>query len=130
MTFLVVSILMCMKKTSVILLTVTGLAGCGLLERDPPKPTIPLPAPAAFAELKNCMLCHQKDDYWKAPSWKEIAQKYSKDPNAESAVTQIVLEGGVGQFGEKRMPSQKLLITTDEAHYLVKWILKGAPDDQ
>jgi cytochrome c len=91
----------------------------------PVQPTIPRPAPAQFAQQKNCLACHNATGNMVGPSWQAVSAKYKSDPNATSTLTQKVLNGGQGSFGPAQMPAQANNLTPDEATYLVEWVLKG-----
>ena len=114
-----------------VLLGIMLLTACG---ESAPKsdstvqPTVPLPPPAAFASLKNCIACHNATGNMVGPSWHTIADKYKGDGTASDRLATKVLLGGAGSFGAVAMPPQKTKLTPDEANYLVAWILKGAPN--
>lgn len=90
----------------------------------PAKPTLPLPTASVFIEQKHCLACHTSDAEVRAPLWRNIAEHYKGDKDAVSKLTEKVIQGGSGSFGSAKMPSQYKNITTDEAKYLVEWILK------
>ncbi len=85
-----------------------------------------LAAPAAFAsadlaQKKNCMACHAVDKKLIGPSFKDVAAKYAKDKNAVATLSQKVIKGGVGAWGQVPMPANA--VTEAEAKQLVTWIL-------
>jgi len=82
---------------------------------------------SAFAQLelakqKNCLACHSVDKKVLGPSYKDVAAKYAKDPDAEARLVKKVREGGTGVWGKNVMPANPK-VTEAEAQSLVKWIL-------
>ena len=90
------------------------------------QPTQPLPPPTTLAMQKNCIACHNATGNMVGPSWHAIADKYKNDAGAADRLTAKVLNGGTGSFGAVVMPPQSSKLTTDEARYMVDWLLKGA----
>ena len=71
-----------------------------------------------------------------APSWKDIAQKYRRQKDAEDRLTQVVLEGTgndgkdrhwKGKVGELGMFPNSQEVDERQAKELVHWILSFAP---
>jgi len=56
------------------------------------------------------------------PSYKDVAAKYAKDPNAEAKLAEKVKKGGSGVWGQVPMPPNAAVPDAD-VHSLVKWIL-------
>lgn len=114
-------------KTMGIVLTL-ALASCDNTNnlKKVVEPTIPLPMPHIFAQQKNCFACHSLSGNMIGPSWTNIAQHYKNDPKNINTLTEKILNGGSGSFGQANMPPQKNNLTADEATYLAKWILNGA----
>lgn len=90
----------------------------------PAKPTLPLPPASAFIEQKHCLACHTTDAEVRAPLWPRIADHYKGDKEAVNKLSEKIIKGGSGSFGQEKMPSQYKNITPDEAKYMVEWILK------
>jgi cytochrome c len=97
-----------------------------------------------LATTKDCYLCHRAkserrnpDDLLPfAPSWKDIAQKYRGQKDAEDRLTQVVLEGSgndgkdrhwKGKVGELGMFPNSQEVDERQAQELVHWILSFAP---
>ena len=83
-------------------------------------------APAADANMElaqksGCLACHGMDKKLVGPSYKDIAAKYKGDKGAEAKLTQKVLKGGSGVWGQIPMPPNN--IPEAQAQQLVKWIL-------
>ena len=80
-------------------------------------------ASEALAKSRNCMACHSIEKKIVGPSYKEIAKKYAGQKDAEAKLTEKILKGGKGSWGEVPMPPNNSLVKPDEASKLVKWIL-------
>ena len=84
-------------------------------------------APAAHANEKlaqssGCMTCHAMDKKLIGPSYKEVAEKYRNDKQAEAKLFQKVKAGGKGVWGETPMPPNAHL-KDDDIKTLVRWAL-------
>jgi cytochrome c len=86
--------------------------------------TTALPAFAQLdlAQKKNCLACHAVDKKVVGPSYKEVAAKYAGQKDAVEKLTQKVVKGGVGAWGQIPMPANPQ-VTEAEAKQLVTWIL-------
>ncbi len=97
-----------------------------------------------LASAKGCYLCHRTKPARRnphdllpfAPSWKDIAQRYSRQKDAEDRLTQIVLEGSgndgkyrhwKGKVSEVGMFPNSQEVDETQARNLVHWILSFAP---
>ena len=86
----------------------------------------------ALAKKKNCLACHTVDKKSLGPTYKDIAQRYAKDKDAEAKVATAILKGtpppnGVGWKKEGKsiqafMPPNPS-VKPDEADKLAKWIM-------
>lgn len=74
-----------------------------------------------LAQKSGCLACHAADKKVVGPSYKEIAAKYKSEKGAEAALTQKVLKGGSGVWGQIPMPPNN--VSEAQAQQLVKWIL-------
>jgi len=74
-----------------------------------------------LAQKSGCLACHGVDKKLVGPGYKEIAAKYKGDKGAEAKLTQKVLKGGSGVWGQIPMPPNN--IPEAQAQQLVKWIL-------
>lgn len=79
-------------------------------------------ANADLAKSKNCMSCHSMANKVVGPAFKDIANKYAGQKDAEARLVQKVLKGGSGAWGVVAMPANTQ-VSEAEAHTLVKWIL-------
>jgi cytochrome c len=86
--------------------------------------TTALPAFAQLdlAQKKNCLACHAVDKKVVGPAYKEVAAKYAGQKDAVEKLTQKVVKGGVGAWGQIPMPANPQ-VTEAEAKQLVTWIL-------
>jgi cytochrome c len=79
-------------------------------------------APADLAKSKNCLACHSVNAKIVGPAFKDVAQKYKGQKDAEDKLTQKVLKGGSGVWGAIPMPANAQ-VSEAEARTLVKWVL-------
>jgi cytochrome c len=79
-------------------------------------------ANADLAQKKNCMACHAVDNKVVGPGLKEVAAKYAGNKDAAAALTQKVIKGGSGVWGQIPMPANPQ-VSEAEAKQLVDWIL-------
>ncbi|QNB06719.1 c-type cytochrome [Herbaspirillum frisingense] len=75
-----------------------------------------------LAKSKNCMSCHAPATKLVGPSFKDIASKYRKDPNAPAQLAQKIQNGSQGIWGSIPMPPNSQL-TAEDAMTLSRWIL-------
>lgn len=75
-----------------------------------------------LARRKNCVACHHVERKMIGPAYKAVAARYAKDEAAVPKLSEKVIKGGVGSWGQTPMPPQAS-VTPSEAETLVKWIL-------
>ncbi len=75
-----------------------------------------------LAKSKNCLSCHGVDSRLVGPGFKEVAQKYSGQPDAAAKLAEKVIKGGGGVWGNMPMPPNSK-VSPDEANKLVQWVL-------
>lgn len=78
-------------------------------------------ANAELAQKKNCMACHAVDKKLVGPAYKDIAAKYAGQKDAVAKLSEKVIKGGSGAWGQIPMPANS--VTPDEAKTLVTWVL-------
>jgi cytochrome c len=83
---------------------------------------LPAFAQADLAQKKNCLACHAVDKKVVGPAYKEVAAKYAGQKDAVEKLTQKVMKGGVGVWGQIPMPANPQ-VSEAEAKQLVTWIL-------
>jgi cytochrome c len=76
-----------------------------------------------LAKQKNCTACHAVDKKSIGPSYQDVAAKYAKDKDAVAKLTEKVLKGGTGNWGQIPMPANPQ-VSKAEAETLVKWIME------
>lgn len=82
----------------------------------------PALANEALAKQKNCLACHSVDKKIVGPAYKEVAAKYAGQKDAVDKLSQKVIKGGVGAWGQIPMPANAQ-VNEAEAKQLVQWIL-------
>ena len=70
----------------------------------------------------DCKSCHKEADKSVGPSFIQVSEKYGKDPNAVSYLTQKIIKGGSGVWGEVAMAAHPTL-TQEDAHQIIAWVL-------
>lgn len=74
-----------------------------------------------LATRSNCMTCHQMDKKALGPSFKEIAARYKGQANAQTTLTNSILQGVRGKWGRVPMAAQR--VSPADAATLSRWIL-------
>jgi cytochrome c len=75
-----------------------------------------------LARSRNCVACHHAERRMIGPPYNAIAARYANDPTAVRTLTQRIIEGSGGNWGQLPMPAQPGL-TPEDAEALVRWIL-------
>ncbi len=70
----------------------------------------------------DCKSCHKEADKSIGPSYQQVAEKYAKDPNASNYLSQKIIKGGSGVWGEVAMAAHPTLPQSDVGQ-IVQWIL-------
>jgi cytochrome c len=78
-------------------------------------------AQLALAQQKGCTACHAVDKKVVGPAYHDVAVKYAPQKNATDYLSQKVLKGSVGVWGQIPMPPNA--VSEAEARQLVQWIL-------
>lgn len=71
---------------------------------------------------KNCVACHHVERKMIGPAFKAVAERYGKDESAIKVLSEKIMVGGSGNWGQMPMPPQPS-VSPAEADALVKWIL-------
>lgn len=79
-------------------------------------------ASAELAKSKNCVACHHVERKMIGPSYKAMVERYGKDETAIKVLSEKIVKGGGGVWGQLPMPPQPS-VSPQEAETLVKWIL-------
>ncbi|HTL09876.1 MAG TPA: PQQ-dependent sugar dehydrogenase, partial [Chitinophagaceae bacterium] len=70
----------------------------------------------------DCKACHKEAEKSIGPSFIQVSQRYAKDANAMSYLTQKIIKGGSGAWGEVAMAAHPTL-SQEDAGQIVTWIL-------
>ncbi|QRR01718.1 ThuA domain-containing protein [Dyadobacter sandarakinus] len=73
-------------------------------------------------ELSDCKACHSIDKKSIGPAYREVAKKYEKERNSLARLTDKVLKGGSGVWGEQAMPGHPQH-KPEEVEEMVKYVL-------
>jgi cytochrome c len=76
----------------------------------------------SLAKSSGCLACHTVDKKLVGPGYKEIADRYRKDKEAEASLIQKVKVGGKGVWGDIPMPPNAHVKDAD-IKTMVQWIL-------
>lgn len=76
-------------------------------------------------DLSDCKACHGVDTKSVGPAYRDVAKKYKNDRNAVNNLSQKIIKGGGGVWGEQAMSAHPQ-IKEDEAKDMVRYILSLA----
>lgn len=77
---------------------------------------------ADLAKSKNCVACHHVERKMIGPPYKAMAERYGNDESAIKLLSEKIVKGGGGNWGQLPMPPQPG-VSTEEAEALAKWII-------
>jgi cytochrome c551/c552 len=80
----------------------------------------------ALMDKSDCNACHSVDNKIVGPAFKDIAKKYKGDKTAVAKLSEKIIKGGSGNWGEIPMAPHPQISTAD-AGDMVKYILSLAP---
>lgn len=69
----------------------------------------------------DCKTCHKVDSASIGPAYTKVAEKYRKDANAVNYLTEKIIHGGGGVWGEVAMPAHPNL-RPEDARQIVAWV--------
>ena len=75
-----------------------------------------------LAATMDCKACHKEAEKSVGPSYKMVADKYAKDPKARTYLTNKIIKGGGGVWGDVAMSAHPDL-KKEDAEMIVDWIL-------
>ncbi|MBX2898870.1 MAG: ThuA domain-containing protein [Cyclobacteriaceae bacterium] len=87
-----------------------------------------LPGKLAIAE-SDCKSCHLLDQKSAGPSYRDIAKRYAKDVRATEVLSDKILNGGSGNWGEVAMAAHPQL-TKAQTVQMVEYILSLATEEK
>lgn len=70
----------------------------------------------------GCLACHAVDKKMVGPAYKDVADKYRGQPDAEAKLVQKVKNGGAGVWGQVPMPPNPQ-VSDEDLKTVVGWIL-------
>ncbi|MCB9284918.1 MAG: ThuA domain-containing protein [Lewinellaceae bacterium] len=77
----------------------------------------------ALIDDSDCKSCHALDRKINGPAYKDIAEKYAKDPEGAKGLPQKIIKGGAGVWGEDLFMAAHPDISPKQAADIVSWIL-------
>jgi cytochrome c len=75
-----------------------------------------------LAKQKACMACHSVDKKVVGPAFKDVAEKYKSDKDADKKLAAKIRAGSSGVWGQIPMPANAA-VNEAEALTLAKWVL-------
>lgn len=88
-----------------------------------PKPTaVDLDQGKALIAKSDCLSCHRLDIKLVGPAYKDVADKYPQNKYNYNALTQKVIAGGSGVWGQVAMAAHPNLAAADDKK-MVEYIL-------
>ena len=75
-----------------------------------------------LAATLDCKVCHKENEKSIGPAYKQVAQRYQNDSKAKAYLTNKIIKGGGGVWGETAMAAHPDLKPSD-AEMIVDWIL-------
>lgn len=104
-------------------LLICSIFGIGLAKADTET--------AVLAQKNGCLACHRGAEKLNGPAYKEVAEKYAGQKNAEETLVKHIMQGtgpnGLGwmQAGKASLPFMpaNTSVSQQDAHKLAKWVL-------
>lgn len=84
---------------------------------------IPISSGQTLIENSDCFACHKMNETSVGPSFEAVADKYKDDPYAMDYLTNKIINGGGGVWGEHVMSAHPDF-TTDQTKSIVNYIMK------
>jgi cytochrome c len=78
--------------------------------------------PAALAQQRGCMACHQVETKVVGPAYKEVAAKYKGQEGAVDSLVAKVKAGGSGVWGPVPMPPNAH-VSDEDIKTIVEWVM-------
>jgi cytochrome c len=70
----------------------------------------------------DCLTCHKVDDRIKGPSYREVANKYAGQADAVKYLSEKIIQGGTGVWGQEVMTPHPM-VTQADAEAIANYIL-------
>lgn len=81
----------------------------------------------SIMESLTCKTCHNEDEPSVGPSYLDVAKKYSDDGSAVAHLTNKIIKGGSGVWGETVMPANPD-VKEGDAKKIIAWIMSLADE--
>jgi cytochrome c len=121
------------KKILVFSMIVTSFCACG---DESNKGTTATDKPAVEDITKNpdyqkglaligktdCLTCHKIEEASTGPAYRDVANKYTNDDKTITMLSEKIIKGGTGNWGQVPMVAHPAL-SSDDAKQIVKFIL-------
>ena len=118
-----------MKKTVFMIMVVTALTSCGGGGSTEEKPKVvditEDPVYKKGVEIvagNDCFTCHKIDEKNIGPAWRDVAAKYAGQDTAVKYLSQKIITGGSGVWGQVPMAAHPTL-SQEDAETLAKYVL-------
>lgn len=85
------------------------------------------PMGLAMIKTSNCMNCHAFKSKLIGPSFEQICKRYPHSLQNEDTLSNHILSGSTGRWGQAQMPSNKDL-NKSQARKIIEWIFKNSAD--
>ncbi len=82
-----------------------------------------------LTETLDCRSCHKMNEKSIGPSYMQVSERYKDDGNKYTYLSQKIINGGGGAWGEVMMPAHPTL-TDMEAHQIVEYISSLTDDNE
>ena len=82
-----------------------------------------------LTQVMDCKSCHKEDGVSIGPSFKRVAEKYAGDKKASAYLSQKIMKGGSGVWGDVAMSAHPDLAKND-MEQIVEYILSLKPKAQ
>jgi cytochrome c551/c552 len=76
--------------------------------------------------MLDCKACHKEDGISVGPSFKRVAEKYGEDKTAPAKLSQKIVKGGSGVWGDVAMAAHPDLQQKD-LNQIIQYILSLKP---
>ncbi len=70
----------------------------------------------------DCLTCHKIDETSTGPAYRDVANKYPNDEKTIATLSEKIVKGGMGNWGQVPMVAHPNL-SADDAKQIVKYIL-------
>lgn len=87
-----------------------------------PGANAPVPKGKALIDDQDCKTCHKEDTKLVGPGYKEVAAKYPNNDETVEMLTDKIIKGGSGNWGEVAMLPHPSL-PKEDAKEMVKYIM-------